>query len=382
MPITAAGISAAAALGATATGAAGAIVGGGGPQGQLRFPPELELQFLEQNQQIVDQSQVDLQRTSELEAAYNSRLDTVDQIINGAIPDQDSLRQLGEQSVQIAKAFGGNVEEAIKSGFLTDFDKTTIDQQQQEIEKLRGLEDKNFRDPALEDKLNKDKQALEQDLARAGVSPAQRAAALRRFENVSEQERFTRANELRNQATQRGLSRIGAITSVGQFGLSARQQGFDIASGSAANLRATLEQERGATAQAIQGLVGTAGARLAAGSQAIESRRGLRQDTLSAFGQLGSTEFSENTRDALEAGLIGPGTFKEQTGVSRGSVDAYVEAQNRAIESRDRAAIDEIRNRLSGSPLSITSADEFRTAFQGVDVNRALERSLRRRPPL
>lgn len=382
MPITAAGISAAAALGATATGAAGAIVGGGGPQGQLRFPPELELQFLEQNQQIVDQSQVDLQRTSELEAAYNSRLDTVDQIINGAIPDQDALRQLGEQSVQIAKAFGGNVEEAINSGFLTDFDKTTIDQQQQEIEKLRGLEDKNFRDPALEDKLNKDKQALEQDLARAGVSPAQRAAALRRFENVSEQERFTRANELRNQATQRGLSRIGAITSVGQFGLSARQQGFDIASGSAANLRATLEQERGATAQAIQGLVGTAGARLAAGSQAIESRRGLRQDTLSAFGQLGSTEFSENTRDALEAGLIGPGTFKEQTGVSRGSVDAYVEAQNRAIESRDRAAIDEIRNRLSGSPLSITSADEFRTAFQGVDVNRALERSLRRRPPL
>lgn len=337
---------ASAALGVAAlgTGVAGAAMGGGGSGGgQLRLPPELEIKFLEQSEQQLAQTQQDLQRTTQLEQQFNQRLDTLQGMIEGSIPEADGIRALQDNTRNLAQAFGGDTQALIESGFLTP-------EIAQELSDLRALESEDLKDPALENQINEERQKLEQDLARAGVSPAQRSQALRQFERSAEEQRFGRAEELRSGKTQRGLSRISA-------GLQARESGFQQALSGFGASSSGLEQLFGQRSSGIGALGDLAGSRFGAGQQTLQNRAGLRAEGRDVYQQLGGFDFSGRVKDALESGLIGPGSLFQQTGIAAREQDAYrgaIQKQEEEISKKRIGASVNQAQKLTGIGSSKT----------------------------
>ena len=175
---------------------------------------------------------------------------------------------------------GGSADE-----FAQEFEAAQLESIE-DVKGLRQLEGQDFKDPVLEGQISDEKARFEADLARAGVGPTGRARALSQFERLAGERRFTRAEELRTGRTERTLKRFGLL-------------------GEEARGRASALAQTG----------------LAFGGE----RRELRGERLGTFETLGSFQFSEPARDSLEAGLVGPGTIKEQTGIARGSVDRFAE---------------------------------------------------------
>lgn len=233
------------------------IIGGAtakGPESaRLQLPPALEIDYLRNSQQLLDQIQSDIQKTYNLEKVYNQRLDVVDKAVKGILPDPKQIKYLDDANID-------------------------------EFGNLRDIESEGFKDPVLENQLQTEKSSLEQELARKGISPAQRLQALNQFNKIADERRFTRTEELRTNKTQRGLARLSA--------------GQDL-SGSLVN-------------RALQGgsaLAQTAGQRFQAGQAAIEGRRVLGAQGQDTFKQLGQTKFSEEVRGLLKNGQIDTGGY-------------------------------------------------------------------------
>jgi len=318
------------------TGIAGAVLAdGGGGEGRLKLPPELEVGFLDRSLEGLNQIDRDIARTGELEKNFNNRLDLLEGMINGSIPSEQAIQDLQKNTLDLAKAFGGNTQELIDSGFLTP-------EIAQELSDLRDLESKDLQDPNLENQINEERRKLEQDLARANVGPAQRSQELRKFERAADEQRFSRAEELRTGKTSRGLQRIGAAQG-------ARDAGFRESLASAGFSSSALDQLFGQRAQGVGALGSIAESRLNAGRQGLQDRSSLRGEGRETFEQFGRTEFSGRTKDALESGLIGPGSLAQQTGIAGREQREFGQQVREQEEAASRRRLGVTRNQTFGS---------------------------------
>jgi hypothetical protein len=301
----AAGVGALASVGSSIYGATQSGSGGAA----LSLPPELEIQMLDDMQMDFDRMNMNFGKIESLTAAYDDRMQTVTDMINGVMPEADGIQALQDNTLAMATMFGDSVQELMDSGFITE-------DVQSELDNLRAMEGEDFTDPALEQDLAEQKRQLEQQMVRDGIGPAQRANALRQFEQGATESRFTRKQELLNNATQRGMARIGATLQARGQGVSEAMQMFGA---TVTGMNALFDQY----GQGASALAGIAGGRLTAGQQGIETSQGIMSDRQNRYTSVGAFTLSDRAKDAVRGGLVGPGTFGQQTGVGLHNVEAY-----------------------------------------------------------
>lgn len=298
-------ILAAAAAGTTIASGITSMFGSNETSGGYSLPPELEIQLLNDSQAGLEQVRADFDRLDQLQTVYNQRLDLLDRYTQGQLPPEQAVKELSSLSASIAKAFGGRTLDAVNRGFM---DEDTA----RELEDLRQVESQDYKDPVLEGQLGDQRAQLEQDLARRGVGPAARLIALQRFDRAANEQRFTRTEELRTGKTQRAVARGGLRTQARQQGLSEAQTGLDVVS---RELNRTND---------LTGLLGNIGSgRFNVGQQGLAIRSGLRGERLATAAELGKYQFSNTANRALESGLLGPGTVRQQIGMDRNNLEAY-----------------------------------------------------------
>lgn len=320
------------------TSLAGSFVGGPNRSapGAAYLPPEYDVALIRASQDQLKQINANYAQITQLGAIFNQRMDLLNKAAKGLIPPATLTRSLTLQSAQIAKAFGGDVQTAIKNGFMTP-------QDQADLANLRKAENQDFTDPTLERQLTTQKAQLEQELRRQGVGPAQRLRALQDFDQYATESRFSRKNELLNELQSRTLGRVGAS-------VNARTAGYNIAAGEYGALNANLEQ----TSRAINFSANLAGNQLAGNQSVLGVQGALRQETLNNYRNLGTYNFNNETRDLLQTGNIGPGTVYSQTGIPR----ALTEDVKGTIAGQEVSSY----NRASGktvSPIFSTSPRTF-----------------------
>lgn len=331
---TAAAIGGAASVAGAGISAAAGGGGGGGPQSQYYLPPELEVQYLDFFQNQLGQLQDMMAQNQSLQDVYNQRAEIAENASRGAIPSEQAMQQLTGTATNIAMLAGRDVEDLIKNGYMTELDRDLLSQSQQELSALRNLEGQQATDPRIENQLKDQRRQLEQDLARQGVGPAQRAIALSQFERQASELRFSTSQELIQNQFQRGLGRLGAIGGISQQGLAARQFG-QAQTGQAFS---QLQAQALAGQQAAQGYAGLLQQRFGIGQQGFQNQLGLLSQQQGAYTTTGQFGFSKPTQQLLGAGAIGPGTLFQQTGVPTQGTGANLrnvqKAENRAFKDQ------------------------------------------------
>jgi len=374
-PAIAAGIGAAASIAGTAVSASQGR-GGEGESGYKLPTPGAELQMLEAFNTALQNNQSYMDYNTGLIGKYDERMSTVEQMAKGLIPSQEALTKLSANTYDLVSALGGDAAQAIKGGFLDEYSakmagliegeaggyKNTY---QQELDLMRSVEGQNYKDPNLENKLNDQQRQLEQDLARAGVGPAQRQIALSQFQRQAEEMRFSRAEELRQGVTQRAMSRISAAGSTFQ-GLTGAYQtaaGLQMAGRQFQLSRAQLGLQAGMTgleyaAAGVSGLGQLYQSVFATGQQYLSAQQQLSTQPLAMYGELGKYVFSKQTQQAMEGGLTSMPTYYSQTGQTTKTMDNAFKAQQNVLS---RQANEWNRN----NPY-------FGQAFQDVEMRRKL----------
>jgi hypothetical protein len=299
------GIAGGAATGAVA-GPPGAMIGavaggifatlgtifGSDPQGpsmhDKELPPAYELQMLKEFENSLKLIQESYGKFDQISREYVDRIDLIDAGLANQIPSDQLQKQLAESSARIALGLGQNAEELVKNGFLTADDIA-------DLQKVRELDGASLDDlVSAAPEIDKGRKQLEQELARNGVSPAARAMALQDFTmNATDVVRNRRFQDmevksnLRNQGfsqtmgTQQALaSELGRIQNV--YGM-----------------RSQLSSEKFAT---------QAGAQM--------SKLSLSDAAMQRYERLGKFKLSDRTREALDSGQVGPGSFNQQAGIT------------------------------------------------------------------
>lgn len=292
-------------VGAIAGGVSGFFGGGGGSSQKSGYtlPPEYELQYLDMFEQQMQQMQQDYQQAGMAFQAYDQKINALNEIITtGYKPEH--FQAIQQSNFQLAQSLGKDAQGLVESGFITADDAKDL----AEMQKVAAGEYEQVKNPVLEGQLNAQKRQLEQDLARSGVSPQQRAIALSQFDQSANEQRFGQAQQ------QFGLR--GNLINQ-RAGL--RQQGYGQATG-------TLQQGMGQAAQ-YMGAYGQMGANYAsqygAQNQTLQMQQGLRGEGREAFTTMGQFKFSKPTQQGIESGLVGPGSYYQQTGVARGEMGNY-----------------------------------------------------------
>jgi len=307
---------ASAVVAAAGVGVTAATAGGGSGGGRRRLPPELELVLLRENESAIEDIDKDIEGLRQAETDLNASLDTAQKIVEGAIPDQDALRELNQTTVTLAQSLGKAGIDIAESGFLEDEDRA-------EIKKLQGLE---IADPNLERQIREDRQRLKGRLVAQGLSPDQIDRATQQFDERAEGRRFDRSQQLVERRT--GL--LGVKEELRRGGFARATGAFDVASGQ-------LERERGATERGVSGLVDIAGGRFSASRATSGDAGRLRSERFARFADLGTFDFSKQTQEGLQSGLFGPGSFFQQTGVAAREQDRFlgeVRKREEAISAR------------------------------------------------
>jgi hypothetical protein len=205
------------------------------------------------------------------------------------------------------------------------------------------MESQNWEDPALKHQPESQERQLQQDLQRQGVSPAGQQAALTQFRQNSQDQLFTRSQELKNQMTQRGSMQLGAAgsafgQSVSGIGagaglqLQAQNQGFNQAMQGYGALQSQLQ----AGQQGIGALAQLGGQQFSAGQSSLAFSRQLNADPMSMYSELGQFKFSGDAKNAIKSGAVGPGTFQQQTGFVRGGGQGGIKDYSNYIGSQER----------------------------------------------
>lgn len=297
-----------AAIGGTA-GFISGLFGGGGSSTKSGYtlPPEYELQYLQQFQQSMDQMNQDYQKVGQAFDAYNTKINGLNDIISNGYTPQ-AFQAIQQSNFQLGQTLGMNAQDLAKNGFITGEDQKGL----AEMEKVASGNYSQVSNPVLEGQLNDQKRQLEQDLARSGVSPQQRAIALQQFDQSANNQRYGQAQQ------QFGL--YGQL--IGQrAGL--RQQGY----GQATNTLGLGMQQAGQYMSAFGALGQNYGNQLQAQNSALSFQQGLRQEQQGAFTTLGQFKLSGTTNKFLQAGGAqqwgGPGSYQQQTGISRDMVSGY-----------------------------------------------------------
>lgn len=313
-----------------AQGVTGALLGGdSGPQKPYSLPPEYEAQMFQYFADALAHNQFLVDQNRQLYSAYDQRMAAVEGYYKGTMPRADAVRALTDTSQRIAQAFGGSVEDAIANGFLDSDNEEILRGASEEYRMARDVESQDYRDPRLENQLNDQKRQLEQDLARSGVGPAQRAIALQQFDRSAEEQRFTRAEELRTGITQRAGARMSLLSGRMDMGEAAKQGAYARALGGYEAVMGQL----GFAREGAMGLGSLAGTRYDAARSAMETERQLVSDPMTYFQNLGQFQFSRRGKQMVESGVRGPGSLYSQTGIPRESMGEY----GNSVIRRDRA---------------------------------------------
>jgi hypothetical protein len=232
---------------------------------------------------------------------YQERVSILENAVNATIPPDEVLRQMRDNSIQLATTLGASAQELIDNDFLTPEDI-------EDIKQLKSVQATTVDDPALIRKRQDEKERLRQDMERRGASPAEISIALADFDQQTEEAVFQRGTELSQLRSQQISSRIGL-----RGGL--RQQGFNQAAGGLDALFKQLGFAREGVAQSEA----LAGSKVATGFAGVKANQGLRVERGSLFERLGKFKFSGRTQEALREGRVGPGTVGEQISARQGS---------------------------------------------------------------
>lgn len=290
-------------IGAAASGV-GNLVGGvgsafapGQPTGRLSMPPELEVSFLNQMTEAQRVLSENIQRNRNLTSSFNEKINVLDSLSRGDLPQADAVARLRSLNSQIAQSFGENASEAVKNGFLSEADLADLNE-------LKSVQSQDFVDPRFEQDAQKQRSILEQELARRGASPSVRAQALAQFDNQLSVNRFQNTQNLRESQSNLIAQRLGVRSATaGQN----QQQ--------ALNSFNALQQGINSNQQAGSNLLTIAGAQIQGNQQLQQASLSNIDASRQIFSTLGQTDFSGGTRKLLRQGNVGPGNVSGQTGL-------------------------------------------------------------------
>lgn len=304
-------------------GGIGGMFGGGEETSGISLPPEFELGLIQQFSQSMQQIQFLSQQNQIIYDAYRQQNQSLQAALSGTIPSDQALRTLTDTTQQIAQAFGGDALAAIQSGFL-DQDSAKyaglIEEREGAFQNaVQQVQSGQFKNPVVENQINDQRRQLEQDLARSGVSPAQRSIALSQFERQASELRFNAGQSfVQTQGQALGAS-TGALQTAAGTSLSGRQFGFQRA---VTGYQTGLNQLQFAQ-QGMAGLASLQQAGFGAGQQYLAQGNAFAQMPMNLYGQLGQFNFSDTSRDLLKSDLIGPGSVGTQTGVPFGQTEGF-----------------------------------------------------------
>jgi len=297
---------------AAATGASAALAGGGGGK-PIELPPDMEAEQVEVLEQQLADFEIERTRNQEAVRRLEGIADLQIDVASALVPDKDKLRQLTQQTQELALMFGDEIPEVI-SGVKEDlaafasagFD-VEADIREQIAQTVRET-GREYKDPTVERNIEEGRTQLEERLAMQlgpGYSNTEAGIrALQAFEqgatemryNVSKEGRAAEASRLGAlagaAATTSGsiAQRVGSRLQFGQLLFTGREQaGANLMSGlSAPNIGLnTLIQARE---------LGRSGVEMAE-----IPMRGLQ-----AFG---SQELSRDIQRAIEQRGFGDGRF-------------------------------------------------------------------------
>lgn len=318
--VAAAGVAAAGTIGAA--GVQAATAGGGGQTG-YSLPPEFEIGLINQTQTQLDQVNKDYQTNQQLLTAYNERLDTLDKYLKGGLPAQATIEKLTQTSGKIAQAFGNDAEALAKSGFVDPYVR-------QQLDALSNANsEKN--NPELENTFADQRAQLAQGLLRSGASGAAIQGQMALLARQQQEQRF-------NENLGLAQFRLGAYSQSQQEGFNRAIGGYN-----------ALQTEFNKYGQIVGALGQTAGNRLNAGQQTLQTGSALRGENRDIYKNLGSYVLSDSTRAELQSGLIGPGSLYQQTGISGDFLGAY---RDSVAEQENSVSNDALLSRIQNMDLS------------------------------
>lgn len=295
-------IAAGAAVASAATGiAAAATAGGGGGGGRLKLTPEWEADMMATLNKDLAAIDRDMGEATKLNDALNSRLDMLDQIIQGG-ETPELLQNLAKNTLEVTGLLKTPMSELAKTGFVDPEDAARLD----EVWAMQDAPAKGM-DPELEQSLADDRAKYEQSLA--GLSPDQKQRALARFDQEADVKRFSRKEEMLNE-------RLGRAVSTGTAREAWATSGFNRFTSGVGTMAGMVEK-------GVRGLASTAATRFESGRATLSDLSALRAEGQSRYESLGQFDISKQGRQASEAGLIGPGSLYEQTGVPRSDMGRF-----------------------------------------------------------
>ncbi len=339
-------------VGAIAGGLAGAFGGGGSQESGYTLPPEYELQYLQQFQQQMQQMQQDYQAIGQAYEAYNTKINALNETIQSGYRPEN-FRAIQESNMRIGKALGMNAEQLAKGGFITAEDRNSL----AEMEKVAAGNYNQVSNPVLEGQLNEQRRQLEQDLARSGVSPQQRSIALQHFDQSANEQRYGQAQQ-----------QFGLYSNLINQRAGLRQQGY----GQAANTLGLGMQQGAQYLTGYQQLGQNYAGQHAAANNMFQLNQGLRGEGREAFTTMGQFKFGDQTKGLLQAGVVGPGSMYDQTGVARNDAKnfgKYISSMQSEQFRQDNPAYNDWRKSQGGwgfgGLLNIATGGAY-GAFKGI----------------
>ena len=362
-------------FGALASGVGQAMGGGGGGGGSpvaydFTQSPELAMDFL--NKSYEQMREIETERESLVNAydSYINKIETIDQTIAAQLPPDEAVKQLAEANMNIVQYMNLGIDEAMQEGLISNWDKNVMEQRAEQIDKMtaetdlyrqqmQALESDTFEDPGLRNQLEDQRAQLQQQLRQQGYGPGAIAQRMAQFDREAEAAMFTRTEQLRSSKGERltqaleasqvaGGNLAGLLQSMQGLPDQVRQQRMAMLANQLGINQDQLNQVNNlltAKAGAAQQMVGAEQAKAAAGEAA-------RKAEMDLMGALGQTKLPGEARDALEAGITGPGTVYEQTGVSRNRMGEFKEGvrqgENLASDTgmdRDKAIMQTMNQR-------------------------------------
>ena len=336
------------------TGVASAATAGGGEGGgRKKLSPEDELKMIADNEQATQENAESMENLRAAETALNERYDVAQGILENTIPPEAQLKALNQSSVKLAQALGNAGIDAASGGFLDSEDRA-------EIEKLQTMDIEN---PKLEAQIKEDRMRVQQQAIAQGMSPDQVDRMMQKFDE--------RAEGRRSDESQRLVERRAGLLELKE-GL--RKGSYDRSLGGFDALGTEIERAR----EGAGGLANLAGARFNATSSTEDRMAALRGERLERFRSMGDFDLSSQTLDALESGAVGPGSFYQQTGISRNEQDNY---RGSVSQREDQVSQWDIDMRKNPAPRS-GSFDAWQRAqrAKGVSTGRSQLGDLRNLP--
>lgn len=297
----------------------GSIFGGDpAPQGELfTLPFEMEVEFLNQTNQNLQNINQNIQRIDAAVQAYDRRLAAYSGFLEGQLPAQEVQNTLSSTANEIAGMFGGSAKAAIEAGFLDESSARLsgmIETREGQIfDQIQQTRESQYGSASLDAAFNQQKQQTIQELTRRGASPSQISFALAKLEQdfllEADQRKLQQIQSLQGTLA----SSSSALGQAANVNLAGRQQGLNEALSGFQALQGQISQNN----QVAAGIAGAAGERFSAANVGIQTQVGLGQAASDQFRSFGALKDSGNLNKQLAAGTLqaNAGTASSRQGV-------------------------------------------------------------------